>query len=273
VINRSKSERPFESSQWRAGWAIIFLVAGMILDAVATVADWIQLNLLNRIAEGHVVTDLQVTSNDERQALIFTLAFWLYYITAIFVLMWVHRAHRNLPALGARELRFTPRWAVGWFFVPFMNFVRPFQAVKEICKASDPEVGDPSGTRWKANAAPTILGFWWAAWTIGWVAGNVSARLFRRENDLDAFIFGTWLGLIANILNIVAAALLIIIIRTITSWQQDKFDGLQLHEAPVVTKILRAPVAQTPIRGASSIRRVPAPWVSTRGNQRRQPIT
>ncbi|HKP52445.1 MAG TPA: DUF4328 domain-containing protein [Chloroflexia bacterium] len=224
MANKSKTERPFESGQLRARWAIIFLAIGMMLNAFATVADWLQINLLNRIARGQSITYLEETANDDRQALILTLHFWVYVILVVFVLMWIHRANRNLPALGAQDLRFTPRWAVGWFFIPFMSFVRPFQAVAEICKASDPDIDDPTGVRWKAKPVPSILGFWWAAWISVGLLVCFSNVLFRRSNDLAAFLTGTWLTLVADILNIVAAALLIIIIRTITAWQQDKFD-------------------------------------------------
>ena len=45
-----------------------------------------------------------------------------YLITVILFLMWVHRSHKNLKALGADETKFSPRSAVLWWFVPFMNF-------------------------------------------------------------------------------------------------------------------------------------------------------
>ena len=38
--------------------------------------------------------------------------------TSIAFLMWIHRVQRNLPALGAGSLRFSPGWAVAYFFIP-----------------------------------------------------------------------------------------------------------------------------------------------------------
>ena len=40
-------------------------------------------------------------------------------------------------ALGANNLKYTPKWAVGCFFVPFLNLVMPYQVVREIWKASN----------------------------------------------------------------------------------------------------------------------------------------
>ena len=39
---------------------------------------------------------------------------WL--IAGILVLVWIHRANHNARQLGAADMRFTPGWAVGWYF-------------------------------------------------------------------------------------------------------------------------------------------------------------
>jgi hypothetical protein len=44
-----------------------------------------------------------------------------YWVTSVAFFVWLHRANRNLPALGAIGLKFTPGWAVGCFFVPLVN--------------------------------------------------------------------------------------------------------------------------------------------------------
>src|SRR5664279_2860174 len=41
--------------------------------------------------------------------------------------MWFHRAYRNLPTLVNGQLLTTPGWAVGSFFIPFLNLFRPYQ--------------------------------------------------------------------------------------------------------------------------------------------------
>ena len=54
----------------------------------------------------------------------------------ILFLMWVYRANYNVRCLGARDLRFTPGWSVGWFFVPIANLWKSYQVMKEIWQAS-----------------------------------------------------------------------------------------------------------------------------------------
>lgn len=52
--------------------------------------------------------------------------------TITFFLIWEYRAFNNLSVLRARNLEFSPGWAVGWWFVPFANLVKPFQVVREL---------------------------------------------------------------------------------------------------------------------------------------------
>jgi hypothetical protein len=47
-------------------------------------------------------------------------------------LVWQHRGHANLRARGVQNLRFTPGWAVGWWFVPFANLVMPYLTMREL---------------------------------------------------------------------------------------------------------------------------------------------
>src|SRR5690242_12224870 len=50
--------------------------------------------------------------------------------TIILVGRWIYRASGNAHTL-ANDLTITPGWAVGWFFIPFANLVRPFESMKE----------------------------------------------------------------------------------------------------------------------------------------------
>src|SRR5262249_39937269 len=64
----------------------------------------------------------EFTAADRVQAVIGLLQMFVFVITAIAFLIWFHRAHRNAAHLGAKGLTFTPAWAVGWFFIPIMNW-------------------------------------------------------------------------------------------------------------------------------------------------------
>jgi hypothetical protein len=66
-------------------------------------------------------------------------------------LVWQHRVHARLRALTGAGLRFTPGWAVGWWFVPGANVYKPFQVMREASEAGPEEPAVSRG----------MLGAWW----------------------------------------------------------------------------------------------------------------
>jgi Domain of unknown function (DUF4328) len=74
-------------------------------------------------------------------------------------LIWHHRVTEDLWARGVPGLRFTPGWAVGWWFVPFAWWVQPFRAVRELW-----HLAGRSG-RDAAPAVPDgVLAAWWTTY-------------------------------------------------------------------------------------------------------------
>ena len=64
------------------------------------------------------------------------LLFLLWVATAVFFLMWMFRASKNLQSLQSYSQRFSAGWAVGWWFIPIMSFFRPYQVMAECCPRS-----------------------------------------------------------------------------------------------------------------------------------------
>lgn len=87
---------------------------------------------------------------------------------AIAVPMWMHRAVRNLPALGATGLGWSPAWAAGGWFVPGAFFVIPYLVARQLSTHA-------GGT---ARPAWPLLPVWWAAWLVATVlrAANLTVE-------------------------------------------------------------------------------------------------
>ncbi len=119
-------------------WLYIILA---IVTIIAIVSGYAQADLLSRAIRGEVVTWSEATANETRQTLIGVAQIVLSFVSSIVFLVWIYRSNKNLRSLSAGSLRFTPGWAVGWFFIPIMDLFRPYQVVKEIYKESDPGIG------------------------------------------------------------------------------------------------------------------------------------
>lgn len=134
--------------------------------------------------------------------------------TIIVYLIWLHRAYSNLSALDAGFLgKFTPGWAVGWWFIPFANLVMPYQAVNELYVASVRSEANESG--YAVPPSSGIVGWWWAAFilrgVVSWFGGGGSSM-----RDLESTLY--WNG-IGAMISIVAAVLCIVIVLRINRGQ------------------------------------------------------
>ena len=79
---------------------------------------------------------------------------------------WVYCANRDARELGASLMSFSPAWAVAVGFVPVVNLIGPYRAVKEIYQASsrtDPAVS-ANHAAWRAEPVPIVLPMWWGFW-------------------------------------------------------------------------------------------------------------
>lgn len=152
-----------------------------------------------------------------RSDLISPTASWLFVLTGILWLLWQHRAHANLRAAGIPRLAFTPGWAVGWWFVPFANLVKPSQTVREVWKASS------GHERWESRKTWPVIGWWWAMWVGGLAAGIAvgfaAALSSGRYTRVDLLITLNQLGLVLVIPSVVMTILAIAIVHAVNQRQ------------------------------------------------------
>ncbi|MBX3190932.1 MAG: DUF4328 domain-containing protein [Labilithrix sp.] len=133
-------------------------------------------------------------------------------LAAIFFLVWLNRAAKNVRAFGATGLQFTPGWCVGWWFVPFANLYKPFKAVQEVWRASDPDAAG-SASDWLLRPAAPALGAWWATWI-------VSGFLDRISGKIDDTQLSATFGFASSFVSIVCAVLIISIMKKLAQRQE-----------------------------------------------------
>ena len=115
----------------------------------------------------------------------------------------------------------SPRWAVGWWFIPLWNFAKPYRVMREIWKASDPRIQHSSSATWNQIEVTALMGWWWGIWTFGEVSIYFSDQLYEHSP-----ILSNWAEIISNAGSLVAAILIIMIIKRITSMQDAKYKAL-----------------------------------------------
>jgi hypothetical protein len=194
----------------RLGRAVTILLAltivADVLNVVVTIAE---MNTLQRYRDG-LASELDVVRAIDRSGSVGISIIVLSLVTGIVWLVWQHRSQTNLRTAGLRSLAFTPAWAVGWWFIPIANLWKPFQATRELFKAS------AGGERWWETRTPALLGWWWA----GWIAFNVmdataSAFFGGDEVSVGSFITGDRFSIAGDLLSTATAILAIVVVREV----------------------------------------------------------
>jgi hypothetical protein len=173
--------------------------------------------LLQAIAAGQFDSDAEMTAaaraNDLRQGIIGVAYIVLLLATSVLVLAWIYGGNRNAHALGATGMRFTPCWAVGWYFIPIFNLWKPYQAMKEIWKAS----ADPGN--WQAQPRSALLPWWWFLWIVSCIVANAMFRYTLKAEELDELINASGISIASDALDIPLDLILIAIIDRIWHMQ------------------------------------------------------
>lgn len=118
-------------------------------------------------------------------------------------LFWFRRAYGNAITLGHRAM-FRPGWATGAWFVPLLNFVRPFQIASAMWRHAGPRVG-----------AASLVGYWWTFWIARGVLGR-AGTLMSGGSNTDDTKFGVQLLLVSYLSALLAAVLAMVIVRRLT---------------------------------------------------------
>lgn len=152
--------------------------------------------------------------SDSQEALIVTAFLYLaiYITTGVFFLRWVYVSNRNARALGANDMRHSPGWSVGWYFIPIVTLWKPYQAMKEIYMASHPDFKE----NWKEAAAPGFLPLWWALWIISGILSQISFRM--TLNNVDS----TGVDMIAGVFDFALIAMGFVMVNKLYEWQSRK---------------------------------------------------
>jgi hypothetical protein len=212
----------WEPLRTRAQVARIMLYVLAAVSIVAAVSDAFEVGMLARMQDGEAVSDAEIDFNDARQGVIAIVQTCLLFATAVVFLMWFSRAYHNVPKLGVRSLRYKPGWAIGAWFVPFLNFVRPKQIANDIWRGSDPDLPrEVDAVGWHSSPIPAVLfGFWWALWLItSWAGGLAGAG---SSETISALKSQSIRFLVSDVTDLIAALLCAAVVTTATRRQEER---------------------------------------------------
>lgn len=218
----------YQSATTRSRLVVVGLALWLVSAIALVIVNLLRLDLVNRIASGQSVSFDEATSSDNLVTGVARVGVGVYLLTAIFVLIWLHRVVRNNHASGERYLRFSPAWAVGCWFVPFLNFVVPYQAVREAWGGSDPELPwSTPDTRRRSRGSP-LIAVWWLTFIGGSLVG-LAAIGFGPNSGIDPLTRVraiTYITIVQEAIELAAALLVIAIVARLTARQDQKSEAM-----------------------------------------------
>ncbi|KAF0802750.1 hypothetical protein A6D6_03925 [Alcanivorax xiamenensis] len=195
-------------------WVKRFLYADMAMAAVAVISGLLEYRLLLRLRDGVVLSDQVIEASYLRQGVVGLVQTLVLLTAMILVARWIYRANQNCRRLGAADMRFTPGWAVGWYFIPVLSMWKPYQAMKEIWRAS------AAPADWHRQSTPMLMPVWWGMWLLSLALGSGIMQLARHANSMEDYLLLSQVTLVADFLEIPLAFALMVLIRRIHAMQR-----------------------------------------------------
>jgi hypothetical protein len=167
-------------------WISVLVACVALVDDIA---EFLQVQV------GQLSPD-QVASNDPVQGFIGLLQSGLGILTGIIFLKWIYRSYKNIQGFGAQGLRFSPGWAVGYYFIPILSLIRPVQVMGEIWRASD----DPRD--WPRRPGSWLIASWWTLFLIYTGITQISLELAIQATTNEQWTLAAVLAILGDFFSI-----------------------------------------------------------------------
>lgn len=226
-MNRPPSFGSYVSPRSRARLTKALLIAGAIVSAVAMVIGAVALVFPTLSPEEELQDNPGGLVVALAQLGVGSLQILIYIATVVCFSMWLYRSYENLTRfrMPARNISYSSGWAVGSFFVPFVNLVVPYRAVKELWRNSL-----PTDAFLRSESPPAWFPLWWLFWLLSTFASRIYDRMVFRENVSREVI--AIAGVVADALMIIAAIFAIVVVEEITRRQETASISLGLDQSP-----------------------------------------
>ena len=155
----------------------------------------------------------------------------LYATIAVAFIAWLHRCRINARAFGCRRLRYPRIWAIIGFFIPILNFFRPYQVVSEVWRASDPRAVE-TPVAWITMPVSRYVPAWWLMLLTSALLETLAAGLVTHSGvTTDDLFAARSIGVLVGITAAASAVLAYLVISGIESSQQEKWAIISRAEA------------------------------------------
>lgn len=201
-----------------SNWTVRLLYLQIVISVVGLITGFMEHSLLRDMQDGNFASQAEMIqaaeASDARQGIVGMFQVVIYLVSGIWILRWIYVACSNARDLAVGAMEHSPGWSVGWYFVPFANLWKPYQAMKEIWRVSaNPR--DPD-----SESDPGLLAFWWLFYIVASLSGNASFRLSLRAEEIGQLLAANMVTRISDIAGIPLAIVFMFVVRRIRDNQE-----------------------------------------------------
>ena len=181
-------------------------------------SNFMQINLVNDYFVKNLysedVFNVLIEKNDFRVDIINNFYMLFLYPSFFLIGRWFYVCAKINHISRKEELKFSPGWSVGWYFIPFANLVMPYRSLKETYKASF------KSENWQSIKIPYDFPVWWSTWLLGnWFDWFIFKMLMGDVNTYSELNQISYIEICSNVFLIVNSFFLIRIMNVVCSNQ------------------------------------------------------
>lgn len=177
---------------------------------------------IGEILDGSALSDADLVSADDLVQRVAAIGLGVLVLTAVAWILWFHRAYRNIGVLANRRLVYSSKWAIGAWFVPFLNLVRPKEITNDLFSAvADERLDEP---------VPGLVHVWWGLI----IVASIVTRLvrFQDSDTLESFRTEDYVAVVSQAFDVAAAIAAILVVRELTRRQLARRRAVESVTAP-----------------------------------------
>ncbi len=219
----------------------IFFYIMLAVNLISACSSFLQYSLLQNIKTGIAISASDASNNNIRQGLVALLLLAAITGSMITFIMWYYRAYKNLHALNITTLNFEAGWAIGAWFVPFLNMGRPYVIMRETWEETQdyylPKEEKPMAV------SSAIVGWWWGLYLTANIMAYIVTFLAKSSHGNEDLMTYTEFNIFYHAFNAGVLVVALLMLNQMQGYEKCLKEYVdEQNNLPPVSDVVREPV-------------------------------
>jgi Domain of unknown function (DUF4328) len=205
----------------RAEMAIILIWIVLGFESIILISSYLRFETLLKKQNSDTIGTF--SNSDYFDSIIGVASLIAYLISSITFIRWFRRAYFNLHLLVV-GLKYSEGWAAGAWFTPIINWIRPFQIMKELFLKTKLLLAEKSLSQ-NINLKSQYLAWWWAIWILNTALLYLILTFSTNNNTTSESLLVNSFTFSSNIIGILLALITNKIIKDYSLAEDELFEN------------------------------------------------